>query len=121
MCCGQKRAEIRSNMATAQAHPLLQSAPVSTPAPGFRRQSDSARASQQLAPSQAPLPAPPAAVPPVSDLNGSVMIRYVEQSPIRVQGLQTGRSYDFSLSSSVQAVDSRDASTLLATRFFRRA
>jgi hypothetical protein len=49
------------------------------------------------------------------------MVRYVEQSPIRVQGLQTGRSYEFSGTHSIQAVDARDAATLLATRFFRRA
>jgi hypothetical protein len=48
------------------------------------------------------------------------MIRYVDHPAIRVQGLQTGRSYEFSGSHSVLAVDARDAATLLATRFFRR-
>jgi len=49
------------------------------------------------------------------------MVRYVEQSPIRVQGLQSGRSYEFSGQKSIQPVDARDAAALLNTRFFRRA
>ena len=49
------------------------------------------------------------------------MLHYVEQSPIRVQGRQTGRYYEFSGKRPVQAVDVRDASSLLGTRFFRRA
>lgn len=53
--------------------------------------------------------------------NGSVMVRYVDHSPIRVRGLQTGHTYEFSGTHATQAVDARDAATLLATRFFRRA
>ncbi len=49
------------------------------------------------------------------------MLQYVEQSPIRVQGRMTGRYYEFSGKRSVQAVDTRDASSLLGTRLFRRA
>jgi hypothetical protein len=48
------------------------------------------------------------------------MVRYVEKSPIRVQGLQSGRFYEFSGQNPVQPVDPRDAAALLNTRFFRR-
>jgi hypothetical protein len=39
---------------------------------------------------------------------------------IRVQGLRTGRSYEFSTLQPVQSVDVRDASSLLNTRVFQR-
>lgn len=48
-------------------------------------------------------------------------VRYVKNSPIRVRGPVTGRYYEFSGSRPVQSVDARDASSLLNTRFFRRA
>jgi hypothetical protein len=38
-----------------------------------------------------------------------------------VEGPVTHRRYEFSAGSSIQAVDSADASGLLATRFFERA
>jgi len=60
-------------------------------------------------------------VPTTSTPQGSLAIRYLETTPIRVQGLGTGRRYEFSPSQSVQSVDVRDASPLLNTRFFRRA
>ena len=46
-------------------------------------------------------------------------LHYLENSPIRVRGPVTGRQYDFSGLRPVQAVDTRDASALLRTRFFR--
>lgn len=52
--------------------------------------------------------------------NLSVVIRYLETSPIRVKGLITGRVYEFSGRQAVQSLDARDASSLLNTRFFRR-
>jgi hypothetical protein len=51
----------------------------------------------------------------------SVSITYQENSPIRVRGPVSGRFYEFSGSRPVQQVDARDASSLLNTRFFRRA
>ena len=48
-------------------------------------------------------------------------ILYLGDAPIRVRGLATGRSYEFSGVQLIQNVDSRDASSLLSTRFFRRA
>ena len=50
-----------------------------------------------------------------------VSVRYLEKSPIRVRGLVSGLWYGFSGSHAVQRVDARDASSLLNTRFFRRA
>ena len=49
------------------------------------------------------------------------IVGYLETSTVRVQGLVTGRRYEFSLAQSVQSVDARDASSLLNTRFFSRA
>jgi hypothetical protein len=50
----------------------------------------------------------------------SISVRYLETSPIRVRGVVSGIDYQFSGSRAVQAVDARDASSLLSTRFFRR-
>jgi hypothetical protein len=61
---------------------------------------------------------PPA---PISASHSSINIRYLEKSPIRVRGLVTGLHYDFSDLHPIQAVDARDAASLLNTRFFRRA
>jgi hypothetical protein len=48
-------------------------------------------------------------------------MRYVETSPIRVRGLVSGTSYEFSGTAPIQEVDVRDAASLLNTRFFRHA
>jgi len=53
--------------------------------------------------------------------HSSISVRYLEKSPIRVRGLVSGMSYEFSGSRPVQPVDARDALSLLNTRFFRRA
>src|SRR5260370_579532 len=70
------------------------------------------------APSQGAPPAPPS---PASTPAGSITIRYLQTAAVRVQGLTTGRSYEFSASQQVQNVDARDASSLLSTPFFSRA
>jgi hypothetical protein len=57
---------------------------------------------------------------PAQTTYGSVSLRYLENSPVRVQGPVTGRQYDFSASHPVQAVDPRDAAPLLRTRFFQQ-
>jgi hypothetical protein len=59
--------------------------------------------------------------PPASTSQTPISICYLETAPVRVQGLATGRSYEFSGSQPVQSVDARDASSLLNTRYFRRA
>jgi hypothetical protein len=82
------------------------------------------RAQLQNGPAQRPLRNPhlPFSQPQVAaDPETSVQLYYLETSPLRVQGLSTGRSYQFSGSEPVQSVDARDASSLLNTRYFRRA
>jgi hypothetical protein len=51
----------------------------------------------------------------------AIAITCVEGTPVRVKGLATGRSYEFSAAQPVQEVDTQDASALLTTRYFRRA
>jgi hypothetical protein len=50
-----------------------------------------------------------------------ISISYLEKAPLRVRGLTTGRTYEFSAADPVCEVDLQDASALLNTRFFRRA
>lgn len=49
---------------------------------------------------------------------GTVLVTYREQMAIRVTGAATGRFYLFGPGRMVQAVDARDAPSLLRTRFF---
>lgn len=49
-----------------------------------------------------------------------ISIRYVEQFPVRVTGLATGRGYEFSSTQPVQSVDAGDAASLLNTGHFTR-
>ena len=56
---------------------------------------------------------------PVSS-GDSVVLSYLESTPLRVAGLVTGRSYEFSAEQPAREVDARDAAALLQTRFFRR-
>jgi hypothetical protein len=51
----------------------------------------------------------------------SIALRYTETSPIVVKGPTTGRHYQFSGSSPVQAVDARDVAALLRTKFFSQS
>ena len=68
----------------------------------------------------APLRGPALAAVSAQTPYGSVSLRYVEKSPVRVRGPVSGRQYDFSGSHPVQAVDPRDAALLLRTRFFQQ-
>jgi hypothetical protein len=90
-CCGQKRTNLRNNLAPAatpgHAQPVLNR--------------------QLLSPAQ-----------PVAT---AVTLRYLQSSPLRVQGPVTGRHYEFSAARPVQTVDPRDAEALVRTRCFRRA
>jgi len=100
MCCGQKRSALRSAPAPARMPATMPTVRQNVP--------NIPRAPQPtLAPAQSP--------------SSSVALRYTESSPIRVRGPVTGRQYDFSGSSSVQAVDFQDAQALLRTRFFRQS
>ena len=99
-CCGQRRAQLQNSSVKKPARITHQTVPA------HRRVSDGRT---------------PPAPPSQPGLDATLSIRYLESSPIRVQGLMTGRSYDFSGSQSIQSVDARDAPSLLSTRFFRRA
>jgi hypothetical protein len=55
-----------------------------------------------------------------ADGSHSIALEYKERSRIVIDGPFTGRMYEFSGENPVQMVDSRDATTLLSTRFFVR-
>lgn len=56
-----------------------------------------------------------------SSTQNSVLIRYLQSSPLYVRGAVTGRQYLFSLSQPVLAVDTRDVENFLKSRAFRMA
>jgi hypothetical protein len=51
----------------------------------------------------------------------AVQLRYRDRARVLVRGPLSGRSYEFSAAAPVQAVDARDAESLLRTRLFVRA
>ena len=121
MCCGQKRSN-------------LQQSPLSSARQNAHKVGNSRSQAVRTQPSMplpagnvsSPTPASPltTSIPPraaASPTSQFVGLRYVESSPIRVRGLVSGVSYEFSGTRAVQEVDVRDASSLLNTRFFRRA
>ncbi len=124
MCCGQKRAELRSSSipptarTTPPARISYQPAPPAPKLPsrdltaptGIAVESKPVRPPAQIIRRPSPIATP---YPPVS-------VRYLESSPIRVRGPVTGQQYEFSGSGPVQSVDARDAASLLQSRFFRR-
>ena len=101
MCCGKNRQQIQR---TSGSLP---------PSPANRR--PTGRQSMLNIPRAPQLPVASSPMP-----NSPVALRYLQRSPIRVRGPVTGRTYDFSSSNPVQAVDTRDAATLMRTRFFRQ-
>ena len=123
MCCGQKR----SNLQQGPLSSARQNAPRVIPS-NSRSQAARTQRSMPLPVGNVPSPTPAsplnASIPPragATPTSQFVGVRYVENSPIRVRGLVSGMSYEFSGTSAVQEVDARDASALLNTRFFRRA
>ena len=125
MCCGQKRSELRNSQAQRTARSVLQHTFSNSPAQPPRAQLSLPPATPRSAQYQPARPqtrsVPPQVQAPVSTPRSSVSVRYLETSPIQVRGLVSGMSYAFSGSQPVQQVDARDASSLLNTRFFRRA
>jgi hypothetical protein len=103
VCCGQKRASLTPenvNQTTVRNNSMATSAPgAARPAKNLTHRA-----------SVAQMPAG----------WSSVGLRYLEKSPIRVRGPATGRQYEFSAVNSIQAVDARDAESLLNTRFFAK-
>ena len=122
MCCGQKRTELR-NSQTQQMTP--QYGPASNRPQELRNQSSALPANQAASPRQLVQAqtgsAQHQAAATTATPHASISLRYLDNSPIRVRGLVSGKSYEFSNSRPVQPVDARDASSLLNTRFFRRA
>ncbi|MGP8252065.1 MAG: hypothetical protein ACLQHF_08530 [Terracidiphilus sp.] len=58
---------------------------------------------------------------PRAQAAAEVAIHYLESSPVAVRGAASGRMYRFSSALPVQQVESRDVSTMLSSRFFKRA
>ncbi len=125
MCCGQKRSELWNSQAQRMAPSVPQHTFSNSPVQTVRTQPSVPAATPRAAQYQPAHPqtrsVSPLAQTPVSMPQSSVSVRYLETSPIQVRGLVSGMSYAFSGSQPVQQVDARDASSLLNTRFFRRA
>ena len=103
-CCGQKRAALTSAPPVVVTRLSPNPPLVATKQPSIVRQQVSVHVQTAW-----PLPA-----------YSKVALRYTETSPILVKGPASGRQYQFSGSSPVQAVDVRDVAALLRTRFFRQ-
>jgi len=52
--------------------------------------------------------------------NALINLRYTDAARIHVRGPVSGRTYEFSAAQPFQAVDPRDAASLLQTGLFRR-
>jgi hypothetical protein len=107
MCCGQKRATMTQGNVnhTVLNQTMPRSNSIATPA----------RATAPAVISSVAQTAGAALAPAGWS---SVGVRYLEKSPIRVRGPVTGIQYEFSAVNAVRSVDSRDAESLLGTRFF---
>ena len=125
MCCGQKRTELRNSQAPGTSRTVPQYSPGNNWAQVVRTQPSAPPLTRTASPHQPANPQTrsiqPQAPTTTSTPNSSISVRYLENSPIRVRGLVSGMSYDFSGAVPTQQVDARDASSLLNTRFFRRA
>ena len=125
MCCGQKRTEWRNNQSrgTTPSTPPYHSG--NSQVQTARSNAPTPPATQTASPNQLANPQTrslqPHAATATSAPYSSISVRYLENSPIRVRGAVTSMHYEFSGSRPVQQVDARDASSLLNTRFFRRA
>jgi hypothetical protein len=103
-CCGNRRAAATAASDTVASR-AMPAQPIRHGLPGNR------------AVTSVPTSAPGAAAAG----SGSVMVRYLETSPIRVHGPVTGRLYEFSGQQPLQVVERGDADALTRTRFFHRA
>lgn len=105
MCCGHRRSEWRSSQAPNRSIQRL--------APTGLWKKDAVHPVTATA--------TPDSLPgnPQTTTGSSIRIRSVEASPVRVRGLVTGFSYEFTASQPVQSVDARDAASLLNTRYFK--
>lgn len=125
MCCGQKRTEMRNSQTQRTGRTVPQYVSGNSQAQAIRTQFSTPPAMRTVPP-QPPVNTQirnvrPQDPMPISMPLASISVRYLENSPIRVRGLVSGMCYEFSGSRPIQQVDARDASSLLNTRFFRRA
>ncbi len=135
MCCGQKRALVTS---PSQPRPIPRPMPRPMPRqagtlgpqlgssrPPVAGNSGTGRVAPALAGGatayaaapgreQATTASPPAPRP------GDIAVRYLRATPVRVRGLITGRSYEFSETQRLAQVDPKDVPGLLSTELFRR-
>jgi hypothetical protein len=118
MCCGQKRAALQNTQQRRVARSFPRNTPGNRPAQAVRTQPAAHLAARNTPPPKPASIQPPAAAPTAQP---SIALRYLDRSPVRVRGLFSGKSYEFSGSNPVQHVDARDSSSLLHTPFFRRA
>jgi hypothetical protein len=125
MCCGQKRVELRNGVTTRTTQTIPQNVAGGATAQIGRPQSH-VRPRQQTVQRHTPVLTPYQSSPTMkiqtrSNSGSQVTLRYLGKSSIRVRGIQTGRYYEFTSTLPVRTVDSRDARSLLSTRFFCRA
>lgn len=125
MCCGQKRADLKNTQTQMTAGSGPQPVSNNSRVQAVRTPPSASSATQTASRSQpVTLQSPSIGLQAATTTltpHSRASVRYLEKSPIRVRGLVTGMSYEFSGSHPVQQVDSRDAPSLLNTRFFRRA
>jgi hypothetical protein len=125
MCCGQKRSELGNSQAQMMVRTVPQYPSGNKQVQGVRTQPLSPPAVQTISPHRVVNTQVRSvlhkALTPISVAQPSTRVRYLENSPIRVRGPVSGTYYEFSGSRPVQLVTARDASSLLNTRFFRRA
>ena len=125
MCCGQNRTALRNSQLQGTTRTVPQYTSANSPARAVHTQPATPPAMHVASPRPVGFPQTRGVQPqtraPLSVPQSSVSVRYLEKSPIRVRGLVSGKSYQFSGAAPIQQVDARDASALLNTRFFRRA
>jgi len=109
MCCGQKRSLLQNTM-------VRNTMPRTLPQMAAEKRERLVQAARVAKLSQAPVVRPAPASPP----SGEVAMRYLQNVPVRVRGLVSGRSYEFPGPQTVQPIDARDVPGLLNTRLFRR-
>ena len=106
-CCGQGREALKKSQTASQPVTHVSAATSSV----YQRSGGTTPAASGIG----------AAAGGAAGVSGQVVLRYLEHSPVVIQGSSTGRRYEFSAASPKQQVDARDAALLLATPFFRRA
>ena len=125
MCCGQKRTDLRNSQVQRTAGSAPQQTSVNSPATAVRTRPATPPTVRTALPPAYAYPQTRSVQPQVpastATPQSAIHVRYLETSPIRVRGLVSGISYEFSGAAPTQQVDARDAASLLNTRFFRRA